>query len=87
MTHEHREDIAAYVAERNAALTAMDMEWARRQCPDLDDVPLLWGMHKARYECLHIDAALRHESAAFLRANNLKRYCGAPLLPEGELPQ
>ena len=81
------QELATFIAERNKALTTLDMDWARKQAPLLADLPLLWGMHKARYECLHIDPALRHESAAFLRIHNLKRSCGAPLLPEGELPQ
>lgn len=75
-------------AERNSALSALDMEWARRTMPDAssDDVRLL-AMHKARYECTDLADELRHTSAAFLVERGSTRFNGEPLLPLGLLPR
>lgn len=76
------------IVERNKALSELDMEWARRKMPEAtnDHIRLL-AMHKSRYECLHIDAQLRHDSGKWLKENGYKRMFGMELLPEGELPE
>lgn len=74
--------------ERNEALMKLDMDWARRMAPNgPDDEYRLIGMHKARYHCVDLPAEFRHASAAWLRERGLKGLRGAPILPEGELPQ
>lgn len=78
--------LAEFVAVRNKALARLDMAFGRRMLPDASDEQCLVALHKARYECTHIDDVLRHESARWLR----ERGMGAmfrPLEPEGELPE
>lgn len=75
-----------YLANRNAALTSLDLEWAKKQMPGASETVLECAMHKARYECTAIDRQLRRDSAAWLRKNNFGGLTG-PLLPEGELPE
>lgn len=73
--------------ERNRALLAIDMKWARQMMPDAtSDHVLLVAMHKARYECPDLDNAARHASGEWLRQHGYRRLGGHPLLPEGELP-
>lgn len=73
--------------ERDVALAALDMDYARRLMPDVssDEVRII-AMHKARYETTTMARELRHESGAWLRAHGYGRFGGLPLLPEGELP-
>jgi hypothetical protein len=80
-------NISSVLAERNKALSNLDMEWARRnmQGASSDHVRLL-AMHKARYECTSIAAELRHLSAKWLRDRGYLRMYRMELLPEGELP-
>jgi hypothetical protein len=78
---------ATTVSERNAALSALDMEYARRIMPDASsDYVRLISMHKARYECTSLPASLRHSSGMWLRQRGLKRMTGDAVLPEGVLP-
>lgn len=78
----------AFIVERNAALAALDMDYARRMMPDAtDDYVRLLVMHKARYETTTMPRELRHESAEWLRSRGSCRMSGLPILPEGELPQ
>jgi hypothetical protein len=76
-----------FLKRRNAALATLDMEYAREALPDAtsDEVRLV-AMHKARYECVAIMAALRHESEDWLRQRGYSRIDGTPLLPFLELP-
>jgi hypothetical protein len=81
--------LAEGVRRRDAALIALDMTWARNVSPFhvyFDDLALLAGMHKVRYNIVTIPEALRHESAAWLRANGFSDIKGLPLLPPGQLP-
>lgn len=82
--------LAEAVKRRNDALIALDLAWARRMIapfdPNASDLTLLVAMHKARYNIPAIPEALRHESAAWLRARNLSDIHGLPLLPPGQLP-
>jgi hypothetical protein len=80
-------ELERFIAERNAKLSVLDMEWARSQLPHStsDDV-LLLSMHKARYDCTGITAALRLESGEWLRARGFSRLNGLPLAPPGVLP-
>jgi hypothetical protein len=73
---------------RNEALRTLDLVWARDCFPNAssDDV-LLAAMHKARYDCVGIEDALRHDSARWLRERGLGALGGRPLLPEGQLPE
>jgi hypothetical protein len=76
-----------YLKERNAALTTLDIEWARKHLPlNLSDEVLLVSMHKARYDCTAIEPDLRHASGAWLRERGLSRMMGLPWPPEGTLP-
>ena len=73
--------------DRNKALMALDMEWARKMMPDAtSDHVRLMAMHKGRYECTDLDNAARHTSGEWLRQHGYGRMTGDPLLPEGALP-
>ncbi|WP_140637254.1 hypothetical protein [Methylibium rhizosphaerae] len=73
--------------ERLNALRTLDVAWARREAPGASsDEVLLVALHKARYRCREIDAALRHESAEWLRSRGCGDLFGEPLLPAGQLP-
>lgn len=77
----------AWREERNRALRALDIGYARRLMPTAtgDDVRLM-AMHKARYECTDLEPELRHASADWLRERGFSRMSGDPILPEGQLP-
>lgn len=79
--------ITKLLEERNAALTTLDVTWAKERFPTADEHTLLMSLHKARYECTAIAPELRHASGAWLRASGYHRMNGLPLLPEGELPE
>lgn len=59
--------IAAYVAERDAALLALDMDWARRMMPRAsnDDVRIT-AMHKARVHAVRLPDDARRASQRWL---------------------
>ena len=75
-------------AERHAALTALDMAWARKLIPNAssDDV-LLAAMHKARYEIPSLPDELRHESRRWLEERSLSRFGKLPWPPAGQLEE
>lgn len=79
------------LAERNDALRRLDLSWAHEQIPEGGPRPsneaLLIGMHKARYECVEIEAELRHASRAWLEARGFGRRSALPWPPAGELPE
>jgi hypothetical protein len=64
----------------------LDLEYAYIIIGRRDEELALMTLHKARYECTHINPSLRHNSGAWLRTRGLGRMCG-DLLPEGELPK
>lgn len=73
--------------ERNEALAAMNMEWARQMMPTAsDDHVRLTAMHKVRYECTDLADELRLQSGDWLRQHGYSRMDGTALLPEGKLP-
>lgn len=81
------DDLEQWRQQRNKALIALDLDWARTQGPNApDDFTVLAAMHKARYDCCDIPAELRHESGNWLRARGMSRLGGLELLPEGVLP-
>ena len=81
-------EIAAWMVERDRALIALDLTWAGRKLdlPEADDFVLLIAMHKARYNIPSIPAALRRESATWLRYHGLCDYDDVPLLPIRQYP-
>lgn len=81
------DEIARYMKERDAALKALDVEWARRRFPYADTATLLLSLHKARYACTTIPAEYRHESGRWLRERGYHGVGSMPLLPEGQLPE
>ncbi len=76
-----------FVAERDAALASLDWDYARKFMPNITDAVRLIAMHKARYEAVRVDPALRHESRRWLSERGYKRLIGTELLPQGELPE
>lgn len=81
-------ELAAMLRRRDAALIALDLNWARSVMGHhASALTLLAGMHKARYNIPAIPDALRHESAAWLRAHDMTDLHGIPLLPPGQLPE
>ena len=81
-------NIEQALKERNAKLTELDMEWARKQMPNAsnDEVRLL-SMHKARYECTALNRDVRITSYKWLKLRHFKLMTGDDLLPYGELPE
>jgi len=56
-----------YLAERNAAFEAGDLEWARRMLPaGSSDTFVAIAFHKARYDCAAVSDAKRIESRDWL---------------------
>lgn len=81
-------ELEAMRAERNAAFENLDIEFARKVLPQASsDEVLLIAMHKARYETTDIEDSLRHESAAYLKANGYGRMYGVPFPEDGSLPR
>jgi predicted NAD/FAD-binding protein len=81
------DEIEQWRADRNKALMALDIEWARKMMPDArNDHVRLAAMHKGRYECTDLDNAARHTSGEWLRQHGYGRMTGEPLLQEGVLP-
>jgi len=76
-----------FVRERNAALTALDMDYARAHAPfPMSDEVLLLGMHKARYECTGIAPEARRASRTWLEARGSRRIGNLPWPDGDELP-
>lgn len=73
---------------RNKAFRELDMGFARAAFPNASsDEVLLMAMHKARYECLDMEDALRHESRAWLEERGYERFKGQPWPTDGSLPK
>ena len=73
--------------ERNRALLALDLKWARERFPEeSSDEVLLTAMHKARYECIDLPAVARQESRAWLEVRGFSRTKGLPFPSDGSLP-
>jgi len=80
-------DLKAMLERRNTALANLDIEYAREMTGGKNDAVLLMALHKARYECTALADDLRNFSALWLREHRYKRWNGADLLPNGELPK
>ena len=81
-------DVQEFRAERNTALLALDMAWARRMLPKAsNDIVLLMALHKGRYECVDLPDEPRRESGAWLLKEGLTRMDGSAVLLNGELPE
>ena len=84
-----KDQFSDFTAQRNNALTTLDMRWARKAMPSAssDEVRLI-ALHKARYECTQIEPSLRHESRKFLEASKLARMNDMPWpINKQELPE
>lgn len=75
------------IKERDEALRKLDIEWARRRCPGIDEFTALVALHKTRYDCATLEDHYRHESGEWLRSYGFKAMQGRPLLPPGQLPR
>lgn len=64
------------VADRNRAVAALDITWARRMFPGAPDADVLAALHKARYHMAAMPPALRVESARWMRDHGLKDALG-----------
>lgn len=83
----YEKDLEQFLAERNQAFIALDIQWARRMAPGLtSDEAAILALHKARYECKQIPDDLRQDSRRFLIAAGSTRLGDLPWPPEGELP-
>jgi hypothetical protein len=78
-----------WLARRNAALLALDMDYARsalsvlvRQDTPLDDAVVLTVLHKARVEATSLPDAARRESARWLRERGFQRMTGEAADPD-----
>ena len=73
--------------ERNKAIRDLDLEYMRKEMPRASsDEVLLMALHKARYEAVEIEPALRHASRAWLEERGLSRYMSIPWPTDGSLP-
>lgn len=79
--------VQTLLTQRDTALLALDMEWARRMMPtaSCDEVRLI-AMHKARYELRHLPREARMASGNWLRKRRYGRLNGGEVLAEGVLP-
>lgn len=74
------------IADRNAGLVALDMDWAREMMPNMSDDVRLIAMHKTRYEIRTIPDDERHASRSWLEERDLSRLGFLPWPPLGVLP-
>lgn len=83
-----------FIVERNAALRALDLSWARKQAAEASvrlGVPMpspegmIGALHNARYHCKDIEPELRRESAAWLR-EHMPNLAAKVVLPDDALP-
>jgi hypothetical protein len=81
------DSVEAWVAERDAALIALDESYVAKTMPKANPAIRLLILHKARYEAVNVPAELRHASGKWLRDGGYVRLTGTPVLPEGELPE
>lgn len=79
--------VQTLLAQRDTALLALDMDWARRIMPtaSCDEVRLA-AMHKTRYELTHLPRQARHASGQWLRERGYWRARGDGLLEVWVLP-
>lgn len=77
------DNLERYIAERDRALSSLDMEWAAQQMPYSAPEVRLLAMHKARCEAVMIAPKFQEESREWLRTNGYHRLNdGWPTLPE-----
>ena len=83
-----REELEAFLKERDEALRTLDMDYARRLMPGAsnDEVRLL-ALHKVRYEATSIEPELRHDSRAWMEKHGYKRFNDLPWSTDGSLPE
>lgn len=92
MNSDEADELSTYIQQRNEAFRNLDVTWAREQLfrgrPETaSEETVLASLHKARYECWHIEAPLRHGSRKWLEERGLGRMLNLPWPPEGELPR
>lgn len=86
------QEIAIWRIERAQMLRTLDIDMARLQIrrsgflPPCDET-LLLSLHKARYDCVDIEDALRLESGEWLRERGYGAMQGRDLEPPGKLPR
>lgn len=84
------QELRKFIAERNRAFEAGDLEWARATAPyEMSDEVIETAFHKSRYECTQVSDARRLESQKWLVERNMRRMTGEPValgdpLPGGE---
>ena len=78
-----------FIDKRNQALITLDVNWAKTLSCNrgLSDETILAGLHKARYECVHIPDELRIESGRWLKQKGLKRLTGESIEVPENLPE
>lgn len=87
MVDAFEKSIDDYVAERDKALTNLDIDWMNENLStNTTDEVLLCAAHKARYKCLGIADNLRHESRRWLQERGYSRLMG-DFLPADQLPE
>jgi hypothetical protein len=81
------DDLKAFLAERNAALIALDESYVAKTVPLAPPEMRLLILHKSRYECTAMPDNLREESRTWLAERGFGRMTGDELLPKGEYPK
>ena len=81
------EAVAAYVAERDKALTNLDASWVMAKDSRMSPEAALIAMHKMRYECTGVAADLRHASRQWLEQHRYGRLGSLPWPTDGTLPE
>jgi len=84
MTSHDDDTVKNYVTPRDAALLALDLNWARLHWPGTppDDETLLLMMHKIRVELRSLPVEARCASATWLRERGFHLLGGAAPDPE-----
>lgn len=82
-----KEPLDDYIRQRNRALMALDMDWARKVMPfPADDTVRLMAMHKARVHCVHLTDEARRESQRWLVERGLTDHLGMQIDLNAPLP-
>jgi hypothetical protein len=82
------QNVAAYVAERDAALLSLDLDWARKTMPQAssDEVRIM-AMHKARVHAVNLPDEARRDSQRWLLERGLSDLLGFKPDLNAELPR
>ena len=81
------DDLAAALAERNAAFEADDLSWAIKTLPNASHPSVVvMAFHKSRFECVSVSEQKRPKSRTWLADRGLTTLAGDPVRHDDPLP-